>query len=221
MDKQYKSSWVIATSVALILNFFFVYFMCVTVTKTPEKKSYTSYVGSIDLVKLRPRTYKPETKRPQERHIKQKIKTIKVKMDYEQDITKKIHPVLPFKLNFKLPESAGIAISKKLFISPPPRLKSIYSQGDLDSPLMPIIRLRPMYPMRARMLGIEGWVKVKFLVNKNGQTSDIQIIQAKPKGFFEKATIDAISRWRFKPPTVNGEPVKVIVETTIRYKLEQ
>ncbi len=62
----------------------------------------------------------------------------------------------------------------------------MYSLSELDSPLIPVIRLKPLYPMRARMLGIEGWVKVKFVVNEDGHTSNIEILDAKPKGIFEK-----------------------------------
>ncbi|WP_461833979.1 energy transducer TonB [Desulfothermus sp.] len=221
MYKQFKSSWPVATSLALIINFLFIYLMCMMVTYSPKKVSYTSYVPSIDVVKVREKRYKHRMNKPPQRHKPHKVKTLRVKMNFQKNVTKRIRPFLPFKVNFKLPQSAGINIPEKFLLPPPPHVKGIYSIQELDNPLMPVVRLRPLYPMRARMLGIEGWVKVQFIVDEHGNTKDIKIIQAKPKGIFERSTIDAISKWKFKPPTVDGIPIRVIVETTIKYKLEQ
>ena len=75
--------------------------------------------------------------------------------------------------------------------------------------------------MRAKSMGIEGWVKVKFMVNQKGLIENIRIVKAVPKGVFEKCVKRCLSAWRFSPGTVEGETVNTQVMTTIRFNLEQ
>ncbi len=105
----------------------------------------------------------------------------------------------------------------------PPSIKpvaGIFKPSQLDRPLMVIEKIPPLYPMRARMLGIEGWVKIKFLVDEKGSVRNIQILASHPPGVFDQVTRDAVSKWKFQVPTVDGNPVRVEIITTIRFKLD-
>jgi protein TonB len=63
-------------------------------------------------------------------------------------------------------------------------------------------------------------VKVKFVVNEQGTVEKITIVDAKPPGMFDQSVSRCVSKWRFKPGTVEGMPIKAWVETTIRFELE-
>ncbi len=219
--KIFYSPWVLSVLCGFIFTFLLLYVMCVTVERVPQKREYPVYTTTIDVVNIKKRPNRLHPKRRKIEKIKKRPRTIKVNMNLNPEQIKKFTPSLPFKINLRLPVSVGINVPTKFSISPPPPLKDIFSPKDLDTPLMPLVKIPPIYPIRARSLGVEGWVKVRFLVDEKGEVKDIRILKSKPRGFFEKSTIEAISRWKFNPPILDGSPVKVIVETTIKYKLEK
>jgi protein TonB len=95
-----------------------------------------------------------------------------------------------------------------------------FAAGDLDSPLTVLVRVPPVYPLRAKHRGVQGWVRVRFVVNEEGGVDDVTVVESQPPGVFDRNVIRCVSGWRFKPGTVDGMPVKAWAETTIRFKLE-
>lgn len=77
----------------------------------------------------------------------------------------------------------------------------------------------PEYPDRALTDRIGGSVTVQYVVDENGRTKDIQVTESIPKGVFDRAAVDAIRRWRYRPAEYNGQPVAVPVRTRIRFEL--
>lgn len=73
----------------------------------------------------------------------------------------------------------------------------------------------PTAAMRARQA---GWVVVSFTVDSDGGTSDIKVVDAKPGRVFDRAAIDAIKRYQFKPAMKNGVPVSSIKQQRIEFK---
>ncbi|HEU4619848.1 MAG TPA: TonB family protein [Gammaproteobacteria bacterium] len=89
-----------------------------------------------------------------------------------------------------------------------------------DQDAVPFVRMNPTYPPRAATDGTEGWVKVQFTITATGAVSDLKVVDAEPKGVFEKATLDAVQRWRYSPKVENGVAVeRVGVQTVITFKL--
>lgn len=87
--------------------------------------------------------------------------------------------------------------------------------GDM---LMPLQRVEPVYPYRAQQVGIEGSVTLRFSVDAEGRVQDVEVIEAKPKRQFERAAIQAVSKWRYQPrPGASDKLVQVI---TLKFKLE-
>lgn len=98
--------------------------------------------------------------------------------------------------------------------------KADYGVGEIDGPLVAVSQVPPVYPLRARRKGIEGWVRVKFLVTEHGAVEQISIESAKPTNLFEKTVLNAVSSWKFKPGTVDGKPVRTWVSTMLEFKLQ-
>jgi len=65
---------------------------------------------------------------------------------------------------------------------------------------------KPVYPGEALTRDIEGWVVVNYVINQDGSTEDIRILDTSREGYFEKASIQAVERWKFNPATWNGVP---------------
>ncbi|NIA20295.1 MAG: TonB family protein [Xanthomonadaceae bacterium] len=99
--------------------------------------------------------------------------------------------------------------------------KSFYQPGELDQQPLPMATPAPFYPHRARIRGIEGKVRVRFIVNQQGLVKEIEIIRAEPEGYFEQSVKTALANWHFRPGTVANDKVMTQVETTIVFKLDQ
>jgi len=93
-------------------------------------------------------------------------------------------------------------------------------QGPPDRDFMPISRLPPRYPYRAQRRGIEGWVRVSFLITEQGEVEDAVVMDAEPEGVFEQAALRAVGKWRFKPRIQDGRPVSVRAEQVVRFQLQ-
>jgi protein TonB len=74
-------------------------------------------------------------------------------------------------------------------------------------PATPVHRPEPRYPSRAKRLGREGYVTVRFTILASGSLSNIEIVDADPRGFFEDAATAALARWRYEPCEWNGVKV--------------
>lgn len=73
------------------------------------------------------------------------------------------------------------------------------------------------YPEEAYEKGIEGRVYVQFVVDKNGDVQDAEVMRGLGSGCDEEA-LRVIQQARFEPGTIGGEPVKVRHTLYIQYK---
>jgi len=78
-------------------------------------------------------------------------------------------------------------------------------------------RVMPEYPPRAAGRKLSGWVDLRFLVNAQGKTENIEVTDSEPEGSFETAATKAISKWRFKPIMVDGLPAEKYGEVRLRF----
>jgi len=91
-----------------------------------------------------------------------------------------------------------------------------------DRDVVPLVRINPEYPARARSRGVEGWVQVEFTITPAGTVADQKVIDADPKGLFERAALDAIGRWKYNPKVVDGRAMERRgVAVVLTFKLEK
>lgn len=88
-----------------------------------------------------------------------------------------------------------------------------------NKPAKIITKNEPDYPSRARKRGIEGYVTVEFLVDRNGHVGHIKILQEKPAGIFNQVAIEAVKKWHFQPAFKSGQTVPETVTQTIYFQL--
>lgn len=79
--------------------------------------------------------------------------------------------------------------------------------------------VNPRYPTQAQRSRTEGFVVLSFTVTTEGRTSNIKVVDAQPRHMFERAAVDAVERWQFKPATRGGQPVDSTVTNRINFKL--
>jgi protein TonB len=75
----------------------------------------------------------------------------------------------------------------------------------------------PVYPEVARKAGIEGTVFLQFVVGKNGQVRDIEVL--KGPEILRESAVKAVSEFVFKPAVQNDRPVTVRMTRAIRFRL--
>jgi protein TonB len=96
----------------------------------------------------------------------------------------------------------------------------IGSGGDGD--FLPIVKVSPQYPRRALQKGIEGHVTVEFTVTALGTVIDPKVIDANPPNIFNRAAMNAVKRFKYKPKIMEGKAQAVTgVRNIIRFELDK
>ncbi len=72
-----------------------------------------------------------------------------------------------------------------------------------------IVAPKPVYPPGALAEGSEGYVDVEFTITTAGTVRDSIVVDAVPPGLFNKAALEGVLKFRYKPRIVDGEPVVV------------
>jgi periplasmic protein TonB len=101
--------------------------------------------------------------------------------------------------------------------APPPQAAPLRVGGDVKAPVV-ISRVEPSYPEVARKARISGIVIVECIIDKNGTVRNVKVLKPLPFGL-DQAAVDAVQKWRFRPGTLNGQPVDVIFNLTVNFKL--
>jgi protein TonB len=91
-----------------------------------------------------------------------------------------------------------------------------------DGEYLPIVKVAPIYPRRAQTRGISGYCIVEYTVTTSGAIRDPVAVDCQPSGVFEKASVKASLKFKYKPRVVDGEPIEVAgVQNKFTYELEQ
>jgi len=84
---------------------------------------------------------------------------------------------------------------------------------------LPIVRVAPVYPRRALDNGLSGSVTIEFTVTKKGRVKRPRVVES-TDSVFDKAAIEAVRKFRYKPRVENGIAVAapgVVVRMTFRH----
>lgn len=151
-------------------------------------------------------------KKPQEKKEPPKRPKIEIKQKTQvKNITPNLKtPKLDFKMNLANDGLGNVNVAKALS----------GLNNEIAIGLIPIFKVPPRYPHRAKMLKKTGYVKLQFIIDTKGETKNIKVIEANPKGFFEKSAIEALGKWKFKPQIKSGKAVEQKALQTIKFGLK-
>jgi protein TonB len=62
-------------------------------------------------------------------------------------------------------------------------------------------------------------VIVEAIIDEKGNVTNARVLKGQPMGL-DKAAIDAVTRWKFKPATLQGRPVKVYYSLTVNFQVQ-
>jgi len=97
----------------------------------------------------------------------------------------------------------------------------VMTAESVDEPPLPVHRVAPKYPEKARRKGITGNVTISLLVSNTGAVKDTHIVNSQPVGVFEESAINAVRQWRFQPAIYKGAPVAIRVTLPMSFGFEQ
>jgi TonB family protein len=95
----------------------------------------------------------------------------------------------------------------------------IYPAGKMGVTVPQVIfNPEPSFSEEARKAKVQGIVMLMLVVGKDGRPYDIRVGQSLGMGLDEQA-ITAVNRWRFRPATLNGQPVATQIAVQVDFHL--
>jgi TonB family protein len=80
-----------------------------------------------------------------------------------------------------------------------------------------IQRVEPDYPEDARDAQVQGAVVLDVHIGQDGTVQDLKLVSGEP--LLAEAAMAAVRQWRFKPRSLNGEPVEMQTQVTLNFRL--
>ena len=120
-------------------------------------------------------------------------------------------PVVPPEQAPRLPaEVPNVYVPGPSLTVAPPQIKTdIRTFGsDMDKTATPVVRVEPRFPVEALRDGISGWVKLRFSIDESGSVTDVEVLQAEPRGVFDREAARALRRWKYQPQVIDGKAVR-------------
>lgn len=114
------------------------------------------------------------------------------------------------------------AIRKALGEQPVPAAQSIDAKiyrigGDVTAPVL-LSKVEPEYSQDARAAKYQGTVLLSVEIGTDGLAHNVKVSHGLGLGLNEKAT-QAVSLWKFKPSTKEGQPVAVEAQIEVNFRL--
>ncbi len=79
----------------------------------------------------------------------------------------------------------------------------------------------PSYPRLARRRGWQGVVRLRVRVSPDGRVLDASVEQSSGYRVLDRAALEAVRGWRFRPAVRGGEPVASEVVVPVRFSLNR
>lgn len=88
--------------------------------------------------------------------------------------------------------------------------------GGSVSPPELVSSVLPEYPEVARKANVKGKVTLELVIDEKGDVTSAKVLKGLPMGL-DKAAADAVKRWKYKPATSYGKPVKAYSTVTVTF----
>lgn len=106
---------------------------------------------------------------------------------------------------------------------PPPPAVPVAPTAPRPAPVatsqpQPVTMPAPKYPMQALRNGEQGTVMVSAEISVDGTPSAVQVARSSGSRLLDRAAVDAVRRWRFRPAMADGQPTAGRVQVPISFK---
>jgi len=77
----------------------------------------------------------------------------------------------------------------------------------------------PIYPASAKAGGIQGTVILHAVIGMDGTPLSLRVMNNEIDPELARAAVEAVSRWRYRPTLLNGQPIEVDTTIMVNFKL--
>lgn len=109
-----------------------------------------------------------------------------------------------------LPDQPRIELARVEPVTPSIRREAQILSGDLQPP----------YPAVEERAQRGGTVRVRIHIGANGRVTRVERLDATSDAFWRATERQALSRWRFRPATLDGRPVETSKVMTVTFRIE-
>jgi protein TonB len=101
--------------------------------------------------------------------------------------------------------------------APPPQLrpKEPVPVGGIVQAPRKIAEVAPIYPPIALAARKGGLVILQAVIDEEGLVREVKVLRSDP--LFDQSAMNAVKQWRFTKPTLNGEPIPVVMTVTVTF----
>ena len=89
--------------------------------------------------------------------------------------------------------------------------------GDIHAPDL-VRRVEPIYPETARRARLEGLVVLDAVIAVTGDIEDVRVVKSAGP-LLDSAAAEAVRRWKYRPATLNGRAVRVLLSVSVSFRL--
>lgn len=89
--------------------------------------------------------------------------------------------------------------------------------GNIKAPVK-IYDQRPTYPEEALRARVTGMVILEALIDTHGVVRSAKVLRSIP--LLDAAAVEAVTGWRYEPPTRDGVPVPVLMTVTVNFTIQ-
>jgi protein TonB len=95
-----------------------------------------------------------------------------------------------------------------------PKFAAPVSKGVTDAVIEH--RIQPVYPRQALAIRLEGEVVLLATVSEDGKVEKVKVLSG--NGILAQAGIDAVRQWRYRPFLLDGKPIRMQTQVTLKFK---
>jgi TonB family protein len=88
--------------------------------------------------------------------------------------------------------------------------------GNVKEPKL-ITSVAPVYPLTARSSGVQGDVVIDTTIDKSGNVVRMHVVSG--PAMLRPSALESLRRWKYEPSKLDGEPVEVQMQVTIKFRL--
>ena len=136
----------------------------------------------------------------------------------ETSFIQQLDPTVPLKADGMAGKFVSIPVNIQHGRPDTSNIKNLFNPSELDRVPEPIVQTQPGYPFELKRAGIDGRVRVGFIVDSQGNVILPYIVSSTNRGF-ERAAIEALQKWKFRPGMKNGRKVNTRVEQPITFNV--
>ena len=115
----------------------------------------------------------------------------------------------------------GVPDGRPIDIAPPrPQTQTrTVARSEEVMQAMLVHRVEPVYPSPAIGIHLSGTVILRATIGTDGEIRNLEVVSG--NALLARAAREAVAQWRYRPTTLNGQPVEVETQITVNFILNR